>query len=90
MPYEDPHSTKEKAGAPVGSGYRYVDVTPTDSADLTVAPRGFMALSSGTIKLTGMDGVACTFQIAAGVMLPLRATRVWSTGTTATGIVAVY
>jgi hypothetical protein len=43
--------------------------------------------SGGSIKFTGRNGqtIALT-NVAAGVTLPLACTRVWSTGTTATGM----
>lgn len=69
---------------------RWADVTPNDSADLTPACRGLYAHGAGDITIAGSDGVAKAFTFAAGEIKPLAATRVYSTGTTATGIRALY
>ena len=68
-----------------------VDVTPSDSADLTNDCRAIYIGAAGTLKLTMAGGTTVTLAaVNAGVIYPLRASRVWSTGTTATGIVALY
>lgn len=66
------------------------DVTPNDSTDLSVATRAIAVLVSGNVKVTTIDGSVLTVYIAAGGPLPLRVTRIWATGTTATGIVGLY
>ncbi len=71
-------------------GVRWAAVTPNDSADLQPTPRGIYAAGAGDISLVGSDGVAVTFAFAAGEIKPLAAVRVRSTGTTATGIAAIY
>lgn len=78
-----------------------VAVTPAD-ADLANTPtRGLYVGTTGNMKVTmygGIDkdgnavtGQAVTFNtIPAGAILPLRVVRVWSTGTTASNIIALY
>lgn len=64
-------------------------VTPNDSADLDFITRALMVANAGTLKVTQMNGVAVTITVPAGI-LPIRVARVWSTGTTATGITAIW
>lgn len=64
-------------------------VTPNDSADLPVTARGLSVAVSGIVKVDMRDtGTAVQVYIAAGVQTPMMCTRVYSTDTTATGIVA--
>ncbi len=69
---------------------RWVDVTPNDTQNLRPACRGLWVESTGTVSLVGDDGNAVSFTLDAHVIYPLGATRVNSTGTTATGIKALY
>lgn len=67
-------------------------VTPHDSNDLANASRGLYVGVSGDVKVDMVGtGTAVVFTaLAAGVVHPFRVTRVYSTDTTATNIVAVY
>lgn len=67
----------------------YDAITPNDGADLAKVTRGIGVQNAGNLKVTRPDGTAVTIAVPAGV-LPIRAARVWSTGTTATGLVAFY
>jgi len=68
-------------------------VTPNDSADL---PNGmcralYIGGGSGTVVLDTANNTSITFAgLQAGTILPLNVKRVRSTGTNATGIVALY
>lgn len=74
----------------IESAQQAVSVTPND-ADLIRPTRGVYVGATGTLKVTMSDGSDVTFNsIAAGVVHPLSVKRVFATGTTATGIVAVY
>jgi hypothetical protein len=65
-------------------------VTPHDTNPLASQARGIYVGVAGDVKITGIDGVACTFtNLAAGIVHPISAYIIWSTGTTATGIVAL-
>lgn len=69
-----------------------VAVTPNDNTDLSPKPcRGLMARVAGDVSVI-LDGdtAAVTLSLAVGVVLNVRAKRVRSSGTTATGIVALY
>lgn len=66
-------------------------VTLSDSADLPNVPRALWVGGPGDIKVTIKGGGTVTLIGAGkGAFLPIRATRVWLTGTTATSIVALW
>jgi hypothetical protein len=69
-------------------GYDVVPVTKSDTTPDPNGPfRGFYITAAGTLKITTAAGNARTFasgELAAGVLHPIRITRVWSTGTAAT------
>lgn len=68
-----------------------VAVTPSDSADLTYVTRGLYVGATGTVKVIMQDSGTVTFAgVPAGTLLPIRATRVYSTGTTASTILALW
>jgi hypothetical protein len=66
------------------------DVVPDDGADLSVACRALNVSGSGTVRVTSVGGEIVSVSVAAGIAFPVRCSRVWATGTTATGIVAMY
>ena len=66
------------------------EVTPNDTSDLTSVSRALNVSGDGTVRVTTLDGTTATVYIAAGITFPLRVTRVWQTGTTASGIVAMW
>ena len=63
------------------------------ASDATADPAGpFRALYvgvTGSIKVTHVDGTTPTYTNVAVGIIPLAVTRVWSTGTTATGIIGL-
>lgn len=67
-------------------------VVPSDSADLSSGmTRGLYIGGSGDVKVDMADGSTVTFVgLAAGVIHPLRVKRIYTSGTTATNIIAVY
>ena len=68
---------------------RIVPVTPNDATDLSEASRAINVATSGTVYVTTVGGTTASIFVAAGIAFPIRASRIWSTGTTATGIVAL-
>lgn len=73
---------------------RAVTITPSDSVDLTEITRALnisAAVSPTTVKviLSG-DTVAVTLSLQTGKVYPIRASRVYATGTTATTVIALY
>jgi len=68
-----------------------LDITPNDSADLTVMTRALMVTADGDVAVVLRDGTAITLPgLTAGTIYPVRVSRVKSTGTTATGIKGLY
>lgn len=66
-------------------------VTPHDTNDLSKTTRGVYVGVSGDVKVDLAGGDTVTFVgLAAGVIHPLRVTRIYSTGTTATSILGVW
>lgn len=71
-----------------------VAVTPNDSTDLSNVTRGVYIGVGGNLQVTledMADGASITLSnVAGGIILPLRAKRIWATSTTATGIVGLW
>ena len=68
---------------------RISNVTPNDSNDLAEASRAINVATSGSVRITTVGGTTATIYVAAGSTFPVRAVRIWDTGTTATDIVAL-
>jgi hypothetical protein len=64
-------------------------VIPDDANDLPMTSRALNVAQSGLVQITTTGGTVASVYIAAGTAFPVRATRVWATGTTATGITAL-
>lgn len=64
-------------------------VTPDDGNDLPWVTRAISVATSGMVRVTTTDGSQGEIFVAAGVPFPIRAARIWATGTTATGLVAL-
>ena len=75
-------------------------VTPNDSADIELGGSPIVGIENGaclfvgtggdlTITTVGGQTVTLT-NIADGVFIPIQVKRVWATGTSATGILALY
>lgn len=65
-------------------------ITPNDTTDLVVASRALNVATSGVVRVTTVGGTTAPIYVVAGVAFPVRVTRVWNSGTTATGIVALH
>lgn len=65
-------------------------VTPDDATDLPMASRGLNVATSGSIRVTTVQGDVETIYVAAGIVFPIRVTRIWSTDTTATGLRVLF
>ena len=66
----------------------WVAVTPSDSTVL-YGVRGIFVGSAGDVVATDQDGTDATFTCVAGQLLPIMPSKIKSTGTTASGIVAL-
>jgi len=65
------------------------EVTPHDTNDLAKTTRGLYVGVAGDIKVDMVGGDTSTIVAAANGYHPMRVTRVYATGTTATGILAL-
>ncbi len=71
------------------SATRAVAVTPSDSTDLEYTTRGLYIGVAGNLSVVMAGGDTVIIPVQAGLH-PLSVSRVRATGTTATGIVAVW
>ncbi len=85
MSTQPSHYADLASGPPVEAS----DVTPSDSADLSVFPRGLWVGVSGNVRVGFLRGSAVTLVGVQG-LIPGVIKRVYATGTTATNIVALY
>ena len=67
-------------------------VTPSDSADLANSARGLWVGGTGNVSvdLVGSGSAVLFSNVPEGTLLPIRASRVRDTATTATAIVAIW
>ncbi len=64
-----------------------VEVVPNDDGEgLAQMLLGLNVETPGHVRVTTRDGAVGTVFVAAGIFFPLRVSKVWATGTTATGI----
>lgn len=80
-----------EAGTGSGDGSasytRAFDITPNDATDLAITADELRIGSAGNVKITTSAGDTVTVpNVAAGDFITCGVTRVWATGTTATGI----
>lgn len=67
------------------------EVTPNDTTELAVVTRALYIGGAGDLKMTTFKDEDVTFKnVVAGTVLSVRAKLVFSTGTTATNIVALW
>ena len=65
-------------------------VVPSDSVALTLLPKALLIGGAGAIVLRPVDSNSdVAIAVAAGQIVPIRASHVRAAGTTATGIVAL-
>lgn len=82
------HFAKQLAAldSPIDDGY---EIIPSDSDDLEVITRCIYVGTAGDIKIDTKNSTALVFKNATG-FLPIRATKLYSTDTTATDILGLY
>lgn len=61
-------------------------ITPDDSADLPMVTTALSVRAPGLVQVTTQDGSTGAVMVHPGRPFPIRATKVWLSGTTATGI----
>lgn len=74
---------------PADPAVRLFSVTPNDLVDLPEATTALNVATPGTVHVTTIDGSQGHITIRPGQPFPIRAKRIWQTGTSATGIVGL-
>lgn len=70
---------------------RWVSVTPSNTTILPAGCRGLYIGGAGNVAMADADGAVVTFTaVPVGTFMPVAPTKVMSTNTTATLIVALY
>ncbi len=73
--------------SPAGDGFA---VVPDNSSDLAKATRAIYVGATGDIKADLVGGATLTFtSVPQGSILPIRARRIYTTGTTASALVGL-
>lgn len=65
---------------------RVFEITPDDGTDLSETTTAINVATPGVVRITTEDGSTSDLMIHPGDAFPVRARRVWHTGTTATGL----
>jgi hypothetical protein len=83
--------TKENLESQRALASEAVDVTPADGSDLATVQAALYVGTGGNIKVDMSGSGTVTFNnVGDGVFLPILVDRVYSTGTTASNIIALY
>lgn len=76
---------------PISPARSAVTVVPSDANELPHVSRAIYVGQSGNLAVEMADGDVAIFEtVPAGTMLPIRAARVLSTGTTAASVVCLW
>jgi len=71
---------------PTDPAVRIFEITPDDTNDLAEVTSGINVATPGIVRVTTEDGSVSDVMVHPGNAFPVRARRVWLTGTTATGL----
>lgn len=71
---------------PTDPAIRVFEITPDDGADLAETTTAINVATPGVVRVTTEDGSTSDVTVHPGDAFPIRARRVWHTGTTATGL----
>ena len=81
-----PNAFANRSRTPSDPAVTVFDIIPDDATDLAHVTTGLNVANPGTVRVTTEDGSVADVTIHPGHAFPVRARRVWQTGTTATGI----
>ena len=68
---------------------RIAEVTPADDTDLPFVSTALSVATPGQVRVTTLDGSVSDLALHPGQPFAIRVRRVWTTGTSATGIRAL-
>lgn len=75
----------------VNTATGHADITPSDTARLEPASRALFIGTGGNIRVVAVDGTTANYtNVPDAFLLDVQAIQVLATGTTASGIVAMY
>lgn len=76
---------------PISPARSAAPVIPTDGVEISYVSRAIYVGQTGDLTVEMVDGGAATFEnVAGGTVLPIRVKEIKATGTTATGVVALW
>ena len=81
-----PNSFANRARGANAPSVTVFEVTPDDTTDLPQTTSALNVATPGTVRITTADGSVSDLTIHPGHAFPVRASRIWQTGTSATGI----
>ena len=81
-----PDAFADRMRRPTDPAVTLFDITPDDAADLPRVTIALNVATPGTVRITTADGSTGAVTLSPGHAFPVRARRVWLTGTSATGI----
>jgi hypothetical protein len=81
-----PDAFANRSRTPSDPAVTVFNITPDDGTDLSHLTTALNVANPGTVRVTTEDGSVADITIHPGHAFPIRARRVWQTGTTATGI----
>lgn len=67
-----------------------LNIVPSDTDDIAYTSRAINVGSEGYVRITTLGGDIATVFMSAGGAFPVRATRIWATGTTASDIAVMF
>jgi hypothetical protein len=65
-------------------------ITPSDSSELDEITLGLNVATTGQVRVTTLNGTITDLTLNSGFFFPIRVSKVWTTGTTATGIRGLF
>lgn len=71
---------------PTDPAIRVFEIVPDDGNDLAEVTSAINVATPGVVRITTEDGSTSDVMVHPGDAFPVRARRVWLTGTTATGL----
>lgn len=81
-----PNAFANRSRTPSDPAVTAFNITPDNGNDLIYVTTSLNVANPGTVRVTTEDGSVADLTIFPGHAFPVRARRVWQTGTTATGI----
>lgn len=72
------------------TGRKWKAITPSDINSLDEIPRAIWTGSGGDVNMSGIDNNAEIFTLPANQIVELQPSKIFSSNTTATGLIGIY